>query len=78
MVSVAGVPKKKPDGGKLKGRTARLDEQRAIREVCRKFMITSKEDQRKFHDAITGKGLNYAGLLEAAKDFLRATSEKTS
>jgi len=41
-------------------------------------MITSKEDQRKFHDAITGKGLNYAGLLEAAKDFLRATSEKTS
>ena len=68
MAGVGGTPRRKPGSRKLSGRTARRNEQRAFRKVCQEFGISRKEDQRTFHEAITGLGLDYNGMREKAKE----------
>lgn len=41
---MAGTPRRKPGRVKLRGRTARRQEQRAFRRICRKYRLTDKHD----------------------------------
>lgn len=65
---MGGTPRKKPGRAAMKGRAARRNEQRAFRSVCREFGITDKDDQREFHEAITGLGLDIHGLRKKAQE----------
>ena len=51
----------------MKGRTERRNEQRAFRRVCDEYGIKTKDDQREFHEAITGLGLDIHGMRKKAE-----------
>ncbi len=66
LVHNKAMPRKPGSQGKFKGSDALRRENKVVRDVSKKLKL-SKDQQRQLHDEISGQGLDYHGILDAAK-----------
>ena len=66
---MGGDPDKKPRRGRSRftSSQANRDQLKGFRDICKELGLDDDE-QEEFHEAITGKGLDYGGMKAVGED----------